>query len=682
MGDVITRLKVDSHEYDAKVKRAAEGLTQYEKKCRDVGGTLEYVEKQELDFVRSLGKMDTVASSVKGKVNELKQAYVQLAVQYKNLTDAEKNAPYGKALSQSLQELKGRIQATNTQIRSAEGELNGGFRSAVESVAGKLGLPTQLLTKMGAGMAAAGAAAKVATDAFKSNELAMDEWGRTVEAAGGLYQGFLSALNGTTSFSSFLSNIGDIVRAARDAYDALDDLGTFNAFNQINMGRTQADFSNAIVDLREGKIDKAQFNEKKQAYIEQLEQRKKYEQQAYEAAVKKLAAERDVSADDLMNALSGEWGNYESLKALPLSKKVYTNSTSTSIMGGGFGDAYAQAHGGLRDYTYEAANDAEHLGDVLRKLNDTEIQDIQSLGAAAQQTELAIAQIERQAQRYGGSTATQTTTAATTAAKEQERQLGILGELNREQARLNKEMNYAQSAKEVHQLAEELKLVKERIDLINNGSKLQPLASGVGPATPVSASDVQIQLAGTGGNNIAKMGDAAAAAWRNAASAVSNVGSALQNIEDPAAKVTGIVLQAVANIALGFAQAAASPATGAAGVFGWIAAATAGLATMTATIASIKSVTKGYATGGSVTGYLGKLPGNPYMGDNVVARLNMGEGVLTRQGIANATAMMNGGAAPIAVNVSGRISGRDILLAADADNRSRGGSRYAYSSVK
>jgi hypothetical protein len=64
-----------------------------------------------------------------------------------------------------------------------------------------------------------------------------------------------------------------------------------------------------------------------------------------------------------------------------------------------------------------------------------------------------------------------------------------------------------------------------------------------------------------------------------------------------------------------------------AGVFGWITAVTAGLATMTATIASIKSATKGgFAEGGIV-------PGNSYSGDKLRIGdygINSGELVLNR----------------------------------------------------
>ena len=171
--------------------------------------------------------------------------------------------------------------------------------------------------------------------------------------------------------------------------------------------------------------------------------------------------------------------------------------------------------------------------------------------------------------------------------------------------------------------------------------------------------------------------DSTADAWQNAVAAVNNVGSALQQIEDPAAKVSGIVMQAVANIALGFAQAAASPATGAAGVFGWIAASTAGLATMLSTIAAIKSAT---ATNSFSSG--GMVGGNSPSGDNIIARLNSGEGVLTANGVNNAKTLAEGSNLRDNLRLSLDVSGTKLRIVLDNDNRSKGGSRGAYSRIK
>lgn len=125
--------------------------------------------------------------------------------------------------------------------------------------------------------------------------------------------------------------------------------------------------------------------------------------------------------------------------------------------------------------------------------------------------------------------------------------------------------------------------------------------------------------------NIAKTGAQAEKSWHAAAGAINSVGNALQQVEDPAAKIIGIIGQAIANVALGFAQASASPATTGAGIFGWIAAVVGGTATMLSTIAAIKSATAGnYAEGGIV-------PGTSYSGDNIRAfGLNSGEVILNR----------------------------------------------------
>jgi hypothetical protein len=125
--------------------------------------------------------------------------------------------------------------------------------------------------------------------------------------------------------------------------------------------------------------------------------------------------------------------------------------------------------------------------------------------------------------------------------------------------------------------------------------------------------------------NIVKTGAQAEKSWHAAAGAISSVSNALQQVEDPAAKIIGIIGQAIANVALGFAQASASPATTGAGIFGWIAAVVGGTATMLSTIAAIKSATAGnYAEGGIV-------PGSSYSGDNIRAfGLNSGEVILNR----------------------------------------------------
>ena len=110
--------------------------------------------------------------------------------------------------------------------------------------------------------------------------------------------------------------------------------------------------------------------------------------------------------------------------------------------------------------------------------------------------------------------------------------------------------------------------------------------------------------------------------WQDAARAVQSVGGALAGIEDPAVKVAGTIAQAIAEIALSFASALNRPESKAGGVWGWIAAAAAGAATMISTIASIKGATR--HAGGGIVG------GNTPSGDLQPVLLNSGELILNK----------------------------------------------------
>jgi hypothetical protein len=151
-------------------------------------------------------------------------------------------------------------------------------------------------------------------------------------------------------------------------------------------------------------------------------------------------------------------------------------------------------------------------------------------------------------------------------------------------------------------------------------------------------------------------------AWGMAGQAVQGIGSAFAMIDDPAAKVAGTVMQAIASVALGFAMASKSADTVASG-WGWLAWLGAGATAMATTIATIHSLT-GYASGGVIKG-------NSYSGDNImgmvdgggIVGLNAGEIVLNKAQTANVANELTN--QPRAMRVNGRISGHDIVLAAD-----------------
>ena len=165
--------------------------------------------------------------------------------------------------------------------------------------------------------------------------------------------------------------------------------------------------------------------------------------------------------------------------------------------------------------------------------------------------------------------------------------------------------------------------------------------------------------------------------WEDAAGAIQAVGSAMSQIEDPAAKVVGTVAQAVATIALGYANATKMAAeTG--GPWAWIAFAATGLATMLTTISAIHSAT-GYAQGGMIKG-------NSYSGDNIggmvdggaggFVGLNAGEVVLNRAQTGNLASQLQGNGFGNA-RLVGRLKGRDILISIDRELSATGKGQLA-----
>ena len=267
MADSILRLKVESQEYDNKLKQATNGLTRYVDECRKVGGTLEVVEKETLDYVRALGQMETTSRTATGKLVEMKKTFTELSAQYKQMTDAEKQSPFGKALAASLDQLKGRIQDSKSQLDDINKSINGGggLSGALDAVAGKFGMSIDQVTKFGGVVGVATTALQVAKDAFFQSESGIDEWGRTVEGAKGAYSVFLDTLN-NGNWSNFFQNLSAAIQGGRDLYDVFDRLGSIKSNNAAAIALTQKE----IAELRLAKQQGENVDAKLKAATERL----------------------------------------------------------------------------------------------------------------------------------------------------------------------------------------------------------------------------------------------------------------------------------------------------------------------------------------------------------------------------------------------------------------------------
>ena len=179
---------------------------------------------------------------------------------------------------------------------------------------------------------------------------------------------------------------------------------------------------------------------------------------------------------------------------------------------------------------------------------------------------------------------------------------------------------------------------------------------------------------------------------REGAQSIQQLGSSIaqlgSQVQEPVLNIAGTIAQAIATMVLGYAEASkdASKLT----PFGWLAFAATGLATLLTMIASIKSATSGsYAHGGII-------PGGSYSGDRLTANVNSGEMIINRRQQLQLWRMVQAplasapqyttpssmvpslnlaalrssfGAQRVDVNVSGRISGRDLQLISDKRNK-------------
>ena len=154
-GDIISRLKLESGEFDSKIKRAGQELLNYAEHCKKMGIEMGYANKDARDFAAALGNMATVSTTARGKINELSEAFVNAKVMYKNMTDEEKKGQFGKNLAASLDQLKTRINDAKKDLADVQNELAGSgnkfgqFGNVIDTLGSKLGIAgnlTELLT--------------------------------------------------------------------------------------------------------------------------------------------------------------------------------------------------------------------------------------------------------------------------------------------------------------------------------------------------------------------------------------------------------------------------------------------------------------------------------------------------------------------------------------------------------
>ena len=158
-----------------------------------------------------------------------------------------------------------------------------------------------------------------------------------------------------------------------------------------------------------------------------------------------------------------------------------------------------------------------------------------------------------------------------------------------------------------------------------------------------------------------------------ASSAISSVGSALAGIEDPAAKVLGLIAQGIASVVAGMGMAIAQKGKEIE-PWSWIAFAAAATATMISTVSAIKSATAEYHAGGDFVGNGSRFNTmmRPVGTDTIPAMLSPGELILNKSQQSNLASNLQAAPALADLHLETTIEAERIRIMLNNNNRRRG----------
>lgn len=118
MSDVITKFKLETTQFDSKLKSSAKELANIGKDAMQAGRDFQAFTSKSIESARALGNISTSAATTKGKVQELVGSFNEAAKAYNALSDQQKRSDWGKAMSDSLTKLSERIKEAKTEMQN------------------------------------------------------------------------------------------------------------------------------------------------------------------------------------------------------------------------------------------------------------------------------------------------------------------------------------------------------------------------------------------------------------------------------------------------------------------------------------------------------------------------------------------------------------------------------------
>ena len=236
MADVITRFKLETTQYDSKLRDASKGLAEYTRQATLAGNEFSKFTQKNVEAARALGSLTPSATNAKDKVKELVGAFNDAARAYNSLTKEQQQSDFGKAMAESIKQLNNKLKVAKQELYGVGDALNkaggGGLFSGMgDKMSGALQVfAGNMLTK------AAGAVASLGSEMVgmvqQGVELAKQGEGIRVAferlGRGDILNGLREATHGTVTDL-------ELMKAAVKFNDfklPLDELGTMLAFAQ------------------------------------------------------------------------------------------------------------------------------------------------------------------------------------------------------------------------------------------------------------------------------------------------------------------------------------------------------------------------------------------------------------------------------------------------------------------
>ena len=685
MAEVITRFKLETTQFDSKLRDTAKSLSSYVHQAELGGKSFKDFSQKSIEAARALGTVSSGANNLKDKVKDLVGAYNDAAKAYNKLSQEQQQSDFGKALAGSIGQLSDRIKEAKTELYGL-GEAAENVKSKTSNgLFGEGGL-TGMLQVAGGNLLAQGIAklgSEIADTVQQSVELARQGEGVRIAFERlnrpGLLDNLKEATHGTVSelelmkqaikFDNFKLPLEDLAtylafaqQKAKDTGESIDYLvnsivtGLGRQSKQIldNLGISAAeltrrmnegaDMTKAVADIIREEMAKAGD------YVETAADR------AARAAADAANKMEEIGRQAM--PVAEEWaqawneiklGGMELLN-LVLGPVADSIRSIREILNGDFEINVKANIPNLAE-----GSNIDDNGNFIKKPSNGNWAGYDAANGRYYNEIDSVPEITvtgKKPTKKKKTTGSKKTTDPTARIQQQ---------FDTAMAKAN---IFAQEI-EFPDLTGPSDAWQAYVDSIKNGS--DEIGDSMSNFTKWTKNfDPYIEKL----KEMTKVEQQQQKAFDMGAQAASNLGAALSAMEDPGVKAAGTVLSAIANIALGFGQAVAQ--AGSMGPWAWLAYVAAGTAALATTISTVHSLT-GYAEGGMIKG-------NSYSGDNIgglvdgsqLVGLNAGEIVLNKAQQSNVASGLQDAGGLGNLRLSTRLSGSDLILSIERTGQVKG----------